>query len=288
MTHRAPSRPWTRRGVGAPIAVAGLLCLLYAPTCVNIARVYLGPESFYTHGFLIPFACLLLLREKRGRLARIPPSSSAWGISLLLLGCALHLFGLRASVGFASAVSILIVIIGLSLYHRGKEYTREILPAAALLLFMIPLPQWLLYHMTFSLKMRAAALASAVVRAFGVPVLRDGIYVTCPGGASFAIEDPCSGLRSIVSLCAMAYILSALAELPARKQLLILASAPLLAWAGNLLRVVCTILLVHFTGCPGPPFVHAAVGAGSFIFSLLVLLLWSTHILCADLRGGSR
>jgi exosortase len=255
---------------------------------VNIVKVYLGPVSFYTHGFLIPFACAYLLWEQKTLLNRFPPSSWPGGIALVALGCLLHLFGLRASVSFASGISLLIVILGLLLYHRGIAYTIETLPALGLLLFMIPLPQWLLYQMTFSLKMWAAAIGSTLMGLFGLPVLRDGIYITCPEGIPFAIEDPCSGLRSIVSLTAFAYILAVMADVSSGKKFLILLAAPFLAWAGNIVRVVISILLVYCTGLPGSSFTHIAIGIGSFILSLLALVTWSNHLLCRELRGGSR
>lgn len=274
---------------GRAVAVAAVLLVLYAPTLFNIYLAYVAPSSFYTHGFLVPAACFFLYRERRERLLRAPPGSSGAGVVLIVLGCLLHIFGLRASVSVASGLSILVVIIGLALYHRGGLYTRELLPVLGILLFMIPLPESLLYQLTFSMKMAAAALGSSISEWLGLPVSREGIYITLPSGLSFAIEDPCSGLRSVVALSAISYVLAVLAPVTIwRKWLIFLAAVPL-AWAGNLARVVATICLAYFVeGSAGSAAPHALVGFGSFLVSLLLLLLWSNWLIWEKRKAASR
>lgn len=272
----------------APALVVALLLLFYTPTLANLVAAYVAPGSFYSHGFLVPFACLFLYYEKRDRLSRVPRLSSRWGIPVIVLGCALHLLGLRGSASFISGLSIPVVLLGLTLYHFGSGYTREALPLIGLLLFMIPFPQWVLYQATFHMKMAAAALGSSIVKVFGLPVVREGIYIDLPNGISFAIEDPCSGLRSIVSLAGIAYILAVLAPVAlARKWLIFLSSVPL-AWAGNLVRVAATILLVHFAGhSAASPLPHMLTGFTTFLLSLFLLIVWSNSLLWRGKREAS-
>ena len=73
------------------------------------------------------------------------------------------------------------------------------------LIFMIPLPNVVIIAVSFKMKMLAAQMASGIVSLMGIPITRDGSTIYLPAG-SLVVGDPCSGLKSLISLLALGVV----------------------------------------------------------------------------------
>ena len=252
-----------------------LLC--YHTTLAWMLQRWGGVDSYYSHGYLVPFISGYLIWLKRRELKQIPPSSSMLGLCLIIFAVFLHLLGTVLYVFSLSGFSIFFLILGSVLFLFGKEFTKVILFPLIFLIFMFPLPLAFLSLITFPLKILVAKAGVAVVNLLGVPVLRNGFDITIPGG-NLVVGNPCSGLRSLIAFLALGAVMAYLTDMsPSRKLILFLSSVPI-AILSNAIRVPALILISHFYGldAASPESVwHNATGMLVFILGFILLMGFS-------------
>ncbi|MCP4647834.1 MAG: exosortase, partial [bacterium] len=156
---------------------------------------YTNPDSYYSHGFLIPFVSGYFIWKKRMEFAGLRAESSKWGLVLIIVACLFHVAGTVLYVFSVSGFSLFILIVGCSLFLLGGRITQIILFPLVLLLFMLPVPEAFVNLVVFPMKMLVAKAGVYIVRLLGIPVYREGFYISIPGG-DLIVGNPCSGLRS--------------------------------------------------------------------------------------------
>ncbi|KPK41319.1 MAG: hypothetical protein AMJ78_05760 [Omnitrophica WOR_2 bacterium SM23_29] len=229
------------------IIVIALLLLIYWPTFLWMKARFLEADSYYSHGFLVPIVFLFLIWTKREDLkkSKIIPLNA--GLFLLIPALLMHLVAYRWGINFVSGFSFIIALFGLLLYLFGWEVTRHLTFALCFLVFMVPLPQVMIIHISFKMKLFAAQAATSIIKLFGIQSVRVGSIVHLPNTA-LTIGDPCSGLRSLISLTALGALYAYLAKISRiRKIILFLFSIPL-ALLANIIRIVLLLVVAFVYG----------------------------------------
>jgi len=254
-------------------AVIVLFVFTYLPTIRDLHEKYSAIDSYYSHGYLIPLVSLFVIWQKRRELKSMKVQPSQAGLWVLGGGLLLFLLGRWWYVNFVSALSMLVVLGGLSLYLFGKAITRAVEFPLALLLFMIPLPKIAIIYITFWLKLQAAYGAAEVVTAMGVPTLLRGAFIELPN-AVVEIDNACSGLRSLIALTALGVIWAYLLPVSvAKKCIFVLASIPI-AVAANLIRIVILVWVSYLYSPAGRAFEIADFTTGVLIFVIAGVSLY--------------
>ncbi|MEW6745601.1 MAG: archaeosortase/exosortase family protein, partial [Planctomycetota bacterium] len=75
---------WRRFCAVLPVAAA--LLVAYGPLGPWLVKRFLAPDSYYSHGFLVPLVVAYLIWRRRARLAALGPRPTWWGLALLLPG----------------------------------------------------------------------------------------------------------------------------------------------------------------------------------------------------------
>lgn len=229
------------------IIIVALLILIYLPTFVWMKARFLEADSYYSHGFLVPLVFLFLIWTKREDLRKSKIAPLNVGLFLLIPALLLHLIAYRWGINFISGFSFIIALFGLLLYLFGREVTCHLTFALCFLVFMVPLPQVMIIHISFKMKIFAAQVATSVINLMGIQAVRDGSKVILPNTA-LTIGDPCSGLRSLISLTALGALYAYLAKLTkVRRAVLFLASIPL-ALLANIIRIVLLLIVAFVYG----------------------------------------
>ncbi len=265
---RAAGRPLLLM-LGWAFAIIGLVAA-YSGTLETLWRVWMHNPN-YSHGFLIPpLTAWLVWRQRTAFSDRVSPGS--WvGLALLLPAALLQIAGLRGEVAMIQGVSLILAIGGIVLQLHGWTALRRLAPPIAFLIFMIPALPWFMDVVSFKLKIQAARGAVGIAHAMGVAVQRDGVNLLFPGGV-LAVENACSGLRSLVALMALGALVAYLAHGAIwRRVALFLLALPIAVFA-NTLRIAA---LCVYAGLAGPT---AAAGAfhkigGYALFAIAFLLL---------------
>lgn len=235
-----------------------------------------GADSYYSHAFLIPFISGFLIWRKKEELSKIQPEGSLWGFALILFSVVMNILGTILYIFSVSGFSIFFLIIGISLYLYGREITRRILFPLLFTIFMFPLPLAVINKISFPMKMLVAKTGALIVSFLGIPVVREGFYLSIPAG-DLLIGNPCSGLRSLISFLALGAVFAYFIKTSIFRQWLLLVLAVPVALLSNIVRVPILILIAHFWGveAAAPESIwHGA--SGIFVFILGLFLLFFT------------
>lgn len=258
-------------------AFAGMGVLAFWPTLVWMAERFDAHDSFYSHGWLIPFASGWLVWQNRQALARLPRKASARGLWLLVPALAVHVLAARFDVNVASGVALWAALWGLVWTCWGLGVLKAVRFPLAFLIFMIPLPGVLLIAASFHMKLWAAAAATLVLNALGLAATQAGSMIHLPT-VTVIVDDVCSGLRSLISLLALAVLWTAV--MPARRpwqRLTVVAAAIPIALVANIVRIVLLVLVAAIYGPQtAEGFIH--YGSGFVVFLVaLASLAWLTQ-----------
>lgn len=227
--------------------VAILVAFIFWPTFQWMRDRYTEADTYYSHGFLVPLVSLFLIYRRKKELQSIPPSTNAGGIFLIAFGLFIHLGALLWGINFVCGFSLIIVLFGLFLALWGTEVTKKNTFPLLFLVFMVPLPKVLIITISFKLKIIAAQFATRIINAFGIPALRTGSVVQLPNTA-LTVGDPCSGLRSLISLLALGALYAYLINLTRTKKIILFLSAIPIAIAANVIRIVILLLVAYVYG----------------------------------------
>lgn len=224
------------------------------------------------HGLFVPIIMVLLAWSRlRGDESRAE-ESSPWGIPFLLFGALLATIDSALHSGFLGALGLVIALPGLSLLLLGSRRTRAIAFPLALGVFLIPLPEKL--PDPLGLPSATADLAVPILKAFGIPVLRNQTVFVLPTDV-FLISTNCSGVSTFYAAVFFALILAAQAGTWMRRIAILLSPWPVTVGV-NGIRSACLLALCHRYGIRllDTP-IHGLTGIGTFWAVMIIIYLLS-------------
>jgi exosortase len=199
-------------------------------------------------------------------------SRSGSAVVLLTAGLVLYLAGTLGADVFITRLSFVVVLTGALAFLAGAGATRTMAPPLLFLLMAMPLPALIVNAVTLPLQLVASRLAEGLLAVAAVPVFRDGNLLVLPT-ATLEVEQACSGLRSLVSLSALAIVLAWATERRPGRRLAIVASALPIAIVANGLRIAATGLAIELWGPQAAsPGWHTLTGWLTFVAAVAALI----------------
>ncbi len=262
--------------------LVGVVTALYAPILARLVAQWYN-DADYSHGFLVPLLSGYLIWRKRDELAKVASRPSAWGMVVVLFSLGVLFLGSLGAELFLSRSSLIGVICGLVIYFGGWARLRAIAFPIAFLFFAIPLPNIIYNEIVFPLQFIASSFATRTLEILNIfPVLREGNVLIMPG-MKLEVVDACSGIRSLMSLLALAAGYGYLAERSnVVRWFLFLAMVPL-AIISNGTRVMITALMTYYIGPQAAQgFMHEF--SGWVIFLVATILFLALHSLSVRVR----
>jgi exosortase len=202
----------------------------------------------FSHGFLVPFFSAWLIWERRVELRAFASRGTLLpGNILVLIGVAMLVVGKAGGEYFTMRSSLVFVTGGLFWIVFGGEGFRLCLFPLMFLFFMVPIPYILYDAIAFPLKMIASWFGEHTLTLVGVPVFREGNIMVLPN-LQLEVADACSGIRSLISLMALATAAAYFMTLGgARGGVLFLSAIPI-SIATNSMRIFVTGVLSYKFG----------------------------------------
>lgn len=232
--------------------------------------VYGGVD--YSHGPLLPLVSLYTLWCRRDQFRLASKAISFRGISVVAAALALHWIAIRGDLFRLSLVSLLLFLWGCGFALYGAAVARLLLFPVGYLVFCIPLN--VLDTFSFQLRIAAAILSNGILNGIGIASQRIGTAIHSAAGGAFAFDvaDPCSGIRSLLALTAIAAAYAYFTQDTAwRKWILFLFSAPI-AIAANVARIVSIAVVAQVFGQDAALKLYHDY-SGYIVFTVAVLLL---------------
>lgn len=241
-------------------------------------------DANYSHGFVVPLIAGYFVYERREQLGTLRVEPWWPGFMLFLAGLLQLVVGRLGSEYFTMRSSLVVTLAGMVLFFFGKALFNRMLLPLGYLFFMVPLP-YIVYDMiAFPLKLFVTRVSIAALKLMGVVVMREGNIIMLPF-TTLEVADACSGIRSLISLLALAVAYAFFLRMtPVRRVLLVLSAIPI-AISANALRVIGTGLLAQYWGAKAAEgFFHEF--AGMAVFVVAIVLLVSLGSLLSGRRKG--
>lgn len=273
---------WRRQIVPICLFLAAF-ALLYGGVIQGMVLDWYHDEN-YSHGFLIPLVSGYLVWQRRDALRQTEFKPTMLGLVVALLGLLLFFFGLLAGESFTMRFSMLVLLAGAILYGYGAGLMKTVAFPFAYLIYMIPLPYILYDSIAFPLKLMVSKYSVAFLKLIGIPVMREGNVINLVS-TTLEVADACSGIRSIVSLLALATALAYFSHKGWVKRTVLIFSALPIAIFANGVRVIGTgILATRYGAAAAQGFFHEF--AGLVIFGVAMALLLLTSYFLGKIGGG--
>ncbi|MEM7716478.1 MAG: VPLPA-CTERM-specific exosortase XrtD [Cyanobacteria bacterium P01_A01_bin.68] len=276
----------TKRAISRPLlettffVFSGLI--LFYPAIENLVFRW-NQNQEYSHGYFIPFvSCYLIYKLLQGETVERPRVSwtaflfLALSIFLLYAGRITHMFVFQHA-------GLLSYILFLSLHLLGFSGTRIIGFPLAYLIFMIPLPYFLLYLFTAKMQGISSVLGVSIIRLFDIPVTLYGNIIDL-GAYKLAVVEACSGLRYLFPFASLGALAAYFFNGKMFAKLLIVSATVPITILLNSFRIAVTALISDSFG------IEHAEGFSHFfegwmVFALCGLVFYALCVLLHKICG---
>jgi exosortase D (VPLPA-CTERM-specific) len=229
-------------------------------------------EPEYSHGLLIPPVAAFLMWQQKDRLERMPFTDNWWGVAIVLLGGGLLVLGQLGTIYTAIQYAYVITLYGLILSFLGWPAFRLIAVPLLILLFMIPLPEFVLNNLSRQLQLFSSQIGVYFMRLFDISVFVEGNVIDL-GGYKLQVAEACSGLRYLFPLMTLGFLMAYFYKGALWKRIVLFLSSIPITMLMNSLRVgIIGIMVEHWGIGMAEGFLHEFQGWMVFMVSTALML----------------
>ncbi len=250
------------------------LFVLFVPTYITLANTT-WHNDVYAHGPIILAVVLWQFWKKSMDITELPGKpSNVLGGSVLLFGLLLYILGRSQDILLFEVGSEIFIITGTLLLLKGTQAIRIAWFPILFLVFLIPLPSFMLDAMTGPLKQEISIIVDNLLYAMNYPISRSGVVLSI-GPYQLLIADACSGLNSMYALSALGILFVYLRGRATKlhNTLLLLSILPI-AFLTNIVRVIALVLVTYYQGDAAGASIHDIAAAMEFIVALMLLMVF--------------
>lgn len=228
--------------------LALLIGLLFRHELYRLTYVW-SNNGTWSHGWLVPLFSAYFLYTRRGRLLRTPVRTNLLGALVVLAGLAMYAVAIwPLTMGYPKSVAIVVLIFGIVLWLTGWRMTRVCLFPILYLLLALPLPERMYVRLTMPLRALATKVTTAALNASVPDLMAEPsgtviVYLHQGQIGKLNVAEACSGMRSLMGLCALGVALAFLGRRPIWQRFLLMISCVPIAVFCNVIRVFITSLL---------------------------------------------
>ncbi|HTW74912.1 MAG TPA: EpsI family protein [Steroidobacteraceae bacterium] len=260
--------PWTV----ALLAVLAVLVYLGFARAIDFMIGQWHMDEF-SQGYLIPLISVFLIWRRREALQRVEFKGAWSGVAVVLAGLALDVVGRLSALYTIQHIALLIVIAGVVLALAGWEALKLLGAPLGVLIFMVPLPNVLLNTLSAQLQLLSSAFGVWMMRLANVPVLLQGNVIDL-GSYQLEVAEACSGLRYLLPLMTLAFLMACFFRVALWKRLVLFLSSMPLTLLMNSLRIASIGVMVDQWGSRmAQGLLHQVQGWMMFMLCTVILLL---------------
>jgi len=245
-----------------------LSMLAFHDAWLGMMRVWMASETF-THGFIaVPFAVWMVWRN-RDDWSTLP--ARVWWPGLVLLAgfAAMWIVGRLAGVASVEQLAAVAMIPATMATLVGLPIVAALAFPLAFLFFAVPIGEFL----TPILMDYTADATVLALQWTGVPVYREGLFLTIPTGR-WAVVEACSGLRYLIASLALGVVFAYLQFRTLKYRLAFMALSLIVPIVANWIRAYMIVMIGHLSS------MKLAAGADHLIYGwvffgiVMGLLFW--------------
>ena len=227
-------------------------------------------EEEYGYGFII-VALVPLLLWRRWREV-MSSSGTGWlGLFIVLIAQLCMVVAVLGESYYIEQIAFFVSLLGVGLAAFGSRAFWTLLPLTLLLLLTAPLPYTLQAIFTIKLQLISTDLAVAFIRLLGIPVYVAGNIIDL-GTYKLQVAEACSGLRYLLPLTCISFLVAYLYKAPFwKKAVLVISAAPITILINSFRIAVTAVLVDQFGGRMAEGFLHEFEGWIVFLLGVLLL-----------------
>jgi exosortase D (VPLPA-CTERM-specific) len=254
------------------VAIAFLFGLAFTDALILMESFWATQEA-YSYGYLVPVLSIYLIWQKRHAFADADNSGALPGVIITLAGSVLFLLGKLSTITLLVQYAFVTILAGLYISVLGKAVFRQHWAALVLLLFMVPLPQFLYQGISTKLQLVSSEIGVEIIRAFGISVFLQGNIIDL-GQFKLQVVEACSGLRYLFPLMTFGFVCAYLFNAPIWQRLIILLSTVPITVLMNSFRIGVIGVMVEYWGQEmAEGFLHEFEGWLVFMVCVVILFL---------------
>ncbi|NBC47639.1 MAG: VPLPA-CTERM-specific exosortase XrtD [Gammaproteobacteria bacterium] len=235
-------RPWH---YGLLAASALMLAVVYWEGIDHMSAKWNQEE--YSHAFMLPFVALFFAWQRLSEFRHRSTGNSWLGVAMMALGVFMYIAGELGSLYTVIQYGFLVALGGVFLSLVGLRAFVVLLPAYALLFFMIPLPDFLYNRLSQQLQLISSELGVEVIRFFGISVFLEGNVIDL-GDYQLQVAEACNGLRYLFPLMALGFIAAVIFRGALWKKVLLFVSTVPITILMNSFRIGVIGVMVQYGG----------------------------------------
>ncbi len=250
------------------------LLVLYIPTFYNLSRGLWAAEE-QAHGpIILLLSCWLIFRrwpeiidvdEKK--------TKQLFGWLVFFVALIFYIIGHSQQILILEIGSFILILTAILLIKRGVSALKEMWFPLFFLLFMIPLPGFIVSFLTMPMKMAVSYVAEHILFWADYPISRNGVILQI-GQYQLLVADACAGLQTLLTLEALGLFYLNLVHHTSlfRNVSLAILIVPI-SFTANVIRVmILTLITYHYGDAAGQGFLHDFAGMVLFISALILIL----------------
>ena len=250
-------------------AVAGFI---FRDGIEYMVNTWKGKEEF-SHGYFIPFIAMFLIWQKSDVLRTIEFKGSWLGTATILVGIVLYVLGELSSLYTIIQYGFLVTVAGIILCLVGREAFKVIWVPIFFLVFMIPLPNFLLFNLSLKLQLISSALGVQFIRLCDISVYLEGNVIDL-GSYKLQVVEACSGLRYLFPFMSLSFLFAYLFKGAFwKKTVIFLSSIPITIFMNSFRIGIIGVLVENFGQGAAEGFLHDFEGWAIFMVCMALLLL---------------
>ena len=258
--------------IGFAIVCVALVCASGRDGLRNLYNRWMFEEE-YGYGILIAALVPLLLWRRWNTLVSNMAGTRWPGFVILVLAQISAVIAALGESYFIEQIALIVSFLGIALIIFGSRAMRVLIPIALLLLLTVPLPYTLQAMLTIKLQLISTNLGVAIIQLFGIPVYADGNIIDL-GTYKLQVAEACSGLRYLLPLTCISFLIAYLYKAPFWKKLVVVISAAPLTILLNSFRIAVTAVLVNNFGTQmAEGFLHEFEGWVVFLVGVALLAI---------------
>ena len=265
-----PANPGLRSYSGAFLPGLYFLIVLavFHETTFSMVRVWIDGETF-AHGFLILPISLWLVWRDRDVLNNQAVEPALWVTLLTLFGVPVWLLGWLVDVNVVQQLAMVWIAVTGVWALIGTAVAKRILFPLCFLFLAVPMGEGLIAP----LMELTADSTEYLVRMSGIPVYREGMYLTLPTGL-WSVVEACSGVRYLIASFTLGLLYAHLSYRSLGRKAIFVAFAILMPIVANSLRAYGIVMIGHLSGMELATGVDHLIYGWVFFGVVMLLLFW--------------
>lgn len=259
----------TRNDLLFAAGLAGAAAVVMGDAWRDIVRLGVDSEEL-SYVLLAPVVIAWIAFGRRDQLARCRVRGQWVGLLILAAGYAVHWYGFLADPVLWRAGAVMAAA-GATVAALGTDVLLRFLPAFAATIFLVPISPNGRYQLAVPLQTATAAATQTVCDLLGIYVDRAGNLLTI-NGVDVTVAEACNGMRMILTLFLVCYLVAFTLPLRASLRVLLLVFTPLVAVVANVVRMVPTVWLFGNASPEVAEAFHTAGGWGMTVIAFLLLM----------------